>query len=158
MEAISNDQFKVINYVDCTIEQKKDIFDLRNDPDMRKWAADPKELLFEDHLQFIENLQGDEKRYYFAVYKDETLIGSYNLHQVSDTTWERGLFSSPSSQGKGLTTKWEHLILTSLPKSRFRTIVAEVKINNSRSLHYHEKMGFTETGRDNDYVYYKKEL
>ena len=46
----------------------------------------------------------------------------------------------------------------SLPKSRFRTIVAEVKLQNPRSLRYHEKMGFTETGRDNDYVYYKKEL
>ena len=152
------DRFTVVNYTDCTIGQLRDVFDLRNDPDMRKWAANPVELTWENHLSFVDKLRGDSKRIYLAVYLENTLIGSYNLHYVEDTIWERGLFSSPAIQGRGLTAEWESQILDSLPRAKFKKIIAEVKTNNPRSLRYHEKMRFVETGRDDDYVYYEKDL
>jgi RimJ/RimL family protein N-acetyltransferase len=152
------ERFTFVNYTDCTIEQLRDVFDLRNDPDMRKWAANPVELTWENHLSFVEKLKGDSKRIYLAIYLGNTLIGSYNLHYVDGTTWERGLFSSPAIQGKGLTTEWETQILDSLPRQEFHRIIAEVKTNNPRSIRYHDKMGFVETGRDENYVYYEKIL
>lgn len=158
MITFNSQLYRIVNYIDCSLEQKTDIFNLRNDPEMRKWAADPRELSLGEHLDFIEKLKGNNNKYYFAVYKDDVIIGSYNLHRVSGTTWERGIFSSPLVQGKGMTADWESLILSSLPRDTFKKIVAEVRINNPRSLRYHEKMGFIETGRDKDYVYYKKEL
>lgn len=151
-------KYAIINYTDCSQDQLKEIFDLRNHPDMRKWAANPVELSWDNHLRFVNSLKGDKDRVYLAIYMGTKLIGSYNLHIVEGTTWERGLFSSPGMQGKGLTPEWESQILQSLPRERFKEIVAEVKTNNPRSIHYHKKMGFIETGRDDEYIYYKKEL
>lgn len=151
-------KYSIINYTDCSQGQLKEIFDLRNHPDMRKWASNPVELTWDNHLCFVDKLKGDKNRLYFAVYLESKLIGSYNLHHVEDTTWERGLFSSPEMQGKRLTPEWESQILRSLPRDRFKKIVAEVKINNPKSIRYHEKMGFVETGRDEKFIYYKKEI
>lgn len=152
------DKFTIIDYTKCTVDQLREIFILRNDPEMRKWAENPVELTWENHLHFVESLKNTHNSIYFAIYMKNELIGSYNLHLVQDTTWERGLFSSPNTQGKGLTSEWENQILKSLSKDRFTKIVAEVKINNPRSIRYHEKMGFVETRRDEEYVFFEKVL
>ena len=146
--------YKVINYVDCTHEQQQEILRLRNLDTIRKWMVNPEIISEENHFKFIEKLKGNCDRLYFAIYHEGLLVGTYNLTKESDDVWERGIFANPETQGKGETAYWEHQILDSLPAKGIKTISAKVKLDNIRSIKYHEKLGYQEQTRDNDYVYY----
>jgi len=146
--------YKVINYVDCTCEQQLEILRLRNLDTIRKWMVNPEIISEENHFKFIEKLKGNCDRLYFAIYREGLLVGTYNLTKESDGVWERGIFANPETQGKGETADWEHQILESLPAKGIKSISAKVKLDNIRSIKYHEKLGYQEKTRDNEYVYY----
>lgn len=148
-----NDCYEVINYVDCTREQNLDILALRNRDDVRVWMVNPEVISEESHFRFVERLKENTNRLYFAVYKSGGLIGTYNLTEEGDGIWERGIIANPSSQGSGQTEKWERQILSSLP-SEIKAVSAKVKQDNLRSVKYHEKLGYIEQNRDNEYIYY----
>ena len=153
IHSLWNDSYEVINYVDCTPDQQKDILALRNLDTVRVWMTNP-EIISEDaHLQFIESLKNNPNRLYYAIYKNGQLAGTYNLTNEGDGLWERGIIANPFTHGTGQTEKWERQILRSLP-SDIKAILAKVKQDNMRSVKYHEKLGFTEQKRDNEYIYY----
>ena len=86
------------------------------------------------------------------------LVGTYNLTNEGDGVWERGIIADPSTQGTGQTEQWERLILHDLPRYGIKAVTAKVKPNNLRSIKYHEKLGYQEHGRDNDYLFFLLKL
>lgn len=146
--------YEVINYVDCTREQQLEILRLRNLDSIRKWMVNPDIITEESHFKFIEKLKVSNERLYFAIYREGLLVGTYNLTKEEDDVWERGIFANPETQGKGETAIWERQILASLPAKGIKTISAKVKLDNMRSIKYHEKLGYQELKRDNEYIYY----
>ena len=153
LHSLWNDRYEVINYVDCTREQNLDILALRNRDDVRSWMVNPDVIPEENHFKFVESLKGNPNRLYYAIYKNGVLMGTYNLSNEGDGVWERGIIANPSTQGTGQTEKWERQILSSLP-SEIKAVSAKVKQDNLRSIKYHEKLGYKEQSRDNEYIYY----
>ena len=153
LHSLWNDRYEVINYVDCTREQNLDILALRNRDDVRSWMVNPEVIPEENHFKFVESLKGNPNRLYYAIYKNGMLVGTYNLTNEGDGVWERGIIANPSSQGTRQTEKWERQILSSLP-SEIKAVSAKVKQDNLRSIKYHEKLGYKEQSRDNEYIYY----
>lgn len=152
LHSLWNDRYEVINYVDCTREQNLDILALRNRDDVRSWMVNPEVISEENHFRFVENLKGNPNRLYYAIYKNDMLVGTYNLTNEGEGIWERGIIANPSTQGTGQTEKWERQILSSLP-SEIKAVSAKVKQDNMRSIKYHEKLGYKEQSRDNEYIY-----
>ena len=153
LHSLWNDRYEVINYVDCTREQNLDILALRNRDDVRSWMVNPDVIPEENHFKFVESLKGNPNRLYYAIYKNGMLVGTYNLTNEGEGIWERGIIANPSTQGTGQTEKWERQILSSLP-SEIKAVSAKVKQDNLRSIKYHEKLGYKEQSRDNEYIYY----
>ena len=153
LHSLWNDRYEVINYVDCTREQNLDILALRNRDDVRSWMVNPEVIPEENHFKFVESLKGNPNRLYYAIYKNGVLVGTYNLTNEGNGVWERGIIANPSTQGTGQTEKWERQILGSLP-SEIKAVSAKVKQDNLRSIKYHEKLGYKEQSRDNEYIYY----
>lgn len=151
-------KYTIVNYVDCSKKQIEDIYRMRNLPEIRKYSYNTKEIEFEQHMNFIESLKGDKQRIYYAVYKNDDLIGCYNLQLKSNDIWERGIFATPQYQGKGETYCWENQILSGLDKSLFRIIEARIKEDNIPSIKYHEKSGFIKIGYEDGYLIYMKQL
>ena len=154
IHSILNKTYQVINYVDCTHEQQMEILNLRNLDDVRKWMVNPEVIPEENHFKFVETLKGNPNRLYFAVYKRGELVGTYNLTKEEEGIWERGIIANPSTQGKGETERWERQILSDLPQHGIKALTAKVKQDNPRSIRYHEKLGYREQSRDNEYIYY----
>lgn len=150
--------YDIINYVDCTPEQHREILALRNLDDVRKWMVNPGVISEGDHFRFVESLRNNANRLYFAIYKEGTLIGTYNLTNEGEGVWERGIIANPINQGTGQTKSWEQQIMNVLSKYGIKKVSAKVKTDNPRSIRYHEKIGFVETGRDNEYIYYHKDI
>ncbi len=153
LHSLWNDRYEVINYVDCTKNQNIDILALRNRDDVRSWMVNPEVIPEENHFKFVESLKGNPDRLYYAIYKNGMLVGTYNLTNEGEGVWERGIIANPSTQGTGQTEKWERQILNSLP-SEIKAVSAKVKQDNLRSIKYHEKLGYREQSRDNEYIYY----
>jgi RimJ/RimL family protein N-acetyltransferase len=153
LHSLWNDRYDVINYVDCTKEHNLDILTLRNRDDVRSWMVNPEVIPEENHFKFVESLKGNPNRLYYAIYKNGMLVGTYNLTNEGEGIWERGIIANPSTQGTGQTEKWERQILSSLP-SEIKAVSAKVKQDNLRSIKYHEKLGYKEQSRDNEYIYY----
>ena len=153
LHSLWNDRYEVINYVDCTREQKLDILALRNRDDVRSWMVNPEVIPEENHFKFVESLKDNPNRLYYVIYKNDVLVGTYNLTNEGDGVWERGIIANPTTQGTGQTEKWERQILSSLP-SEIKAVSAKVKQDNLRSVKYHEKYGYKEQSRDNEYIYY----
>ena len=149
-----NKTYQIINYVDCTHEQQLEILNLRNLDDVRRWMVTPEIISEENHFRFVDSLKGDPNRLYFAVFKNGILTGTYNLTKKDKETWERGIIASPGTQGKNETEKWEHQILAGLPKCGINVLTAKVKRDNPRSVGYHEKLGYQEQARDDEFIYY----
>ena len=154
IHSILNKTYQVINYVDCTREQHIEILNLRNLDDVRKWMVNPELISEENHLNFVETLKCNPSRLYFAIYKRGELVGTYNLTKDEFGIWERGIIANPLTQGKGETEQWERQILAELPMNGIKTLSAKVKLDNPRSIKYHEKLGYQEQSRDNEYIYY----
>lgn len=150
--------YDIINYIDCTDSQLEEIFILRNLPEIRKWMTNPELIAWEDHIRFIEKLRHDSERRYYAIYKNRVLVATFNLTKEIGTTWERGIITSPSFQGSGSTANLERIILSKLPIDEFTCITAKVKLDNGRSIRYHEKVGYQEVNRDKEYIYYQYDL
>ena len=153
LHSLWNDRYEVINYVDCTKEQTLDILALRNRDDVRSWMVNPEVIPEENHFKFVESLKGNPNRLYYAIYKNGQLVGTYNLTNESEGVWGRGIIANPYTQGTGQTEKWERQILSSLP-SEIKAVSAKVKQDNVRSIKYHEKLGYKEQRRDNEYIFY----
>jgi len=153
LHSLWNDRYEVINYVDCTREQNLDILALRNRADVRSWMVNPEVISENNHFKFVESLKGNPNRLYYAIYKNGLLVGTYNLANEGEGVWERGIIANPSTQGTGQTEKWERQILSSLPLE-IKAVSAKVKQDNLRSIKYHEKLGYIEQSRDNEYIYY----
>jgi len=150
--------YKVVNYVDCTSEQHREILALRNLDGIRMWMVNPEVISEVDHFRFVERLRDSPDRIYLAVYNKDMLVGTYNLSNTGNGVWERGIIANPLCQGKGETEKWERQILSGLSKRDIKAVSAKVKLVNQRSIKYHEKLGYQEIGRDNEYIYYIKNL
>ena len=153
LHSLWNDRYEIINYVDCTKEQNRDILALRNRDDVRSWMVNPEVIPEENHFKFVESLKGNPNRLYYAIYMNGVLMGTYNLINEGDGVWERGIIANPSTQGTGQTEKWERQILSSLPLE-IKAVSAKVKQENLRSIKYHEKLGYKEQSRDSEYIYY----
>ena len=153
LHSLWNDRYEVINYVDCTREQNLDILALRNRDDIRSWMVNPEVIPEENHFKFVESLKNNPIRLYYAIYKNGMLVGTYNLTNEGEGIWERGIIANPTTQGTGQTEKWERQILSSLP-SEIKAVSAMVKQDNLRSIKYHEKLGYKEQSRDNEYIYF----
>ena len=103
--------YDIINYVDCSKKQLLEILRLRNLDAIRLWMTNPEVISEEDHFKFVERLRDNKDRLYLAIYRDEALVGTYNITKEKEGIWERGIFANPDTQGKGETQKWEREIL-----------------------------------------------
>ena len=147
-----------VNYINCSLQLHKEILELRNSEPIRRWMASQEHISEESHLKFIEILKNRRDRCYFAVLKDNVLMGTINLSYESLEIWERGLFTSPAAQGSGFTLKMEKALAQRCKKLGIHHFTAKVISTNIRSVKYHLKAGYKECGKDNEYLYFIKRL
>lgn len=149
------DKFVFKNYIECNEDTQKVILECRNSPDIRKWMNNSEIISMENHLKFIESLTEADDRFYFAVFYKDYYIASIYIVLNKDNQWERGLYTIPDNQGRGLTSKFETFFIYMLYTNMgIKELVAEVKFDNIRSIAYHEKMGYSLISEDSKYKYY----
>lgn len=150
--------YQFINYTCCDLDLHAQILHVRNSHAIRQWMVDDSIISLGNHLKFIESLKSRSDRYYFAVIKFKKFVASLNISQQNATTWERGIFTSPSLFGTGQTSEIEQIFNRHLKHAGIYSLIAKVKHDNVRSMRYHEKIGYHIVSEDADFIYFKLDL
>jgi len=144
------------NFTNISIEEKEMVRECRNDESVRKWMYSDEIISQEEHFNFIENLQNDNKNFYWIAYKDEEFIGVISLNNINIKYKNAylGIYSNPFCEVKNKGS----LLINCLIKVAFdivelHSLKLEVIENNKRAVDFYKKMGFEEEGLLKEFVH-----
>lgn len=150
-------ELRIVNYVDMTLEESRKAWEVRNLPEIRRCMTRPEPFSFESHLAFVESLRGNASKLYYAVFKGDELIGSYDFVDIRDgESAEHGLYVNPAFHGMGYASVIESVMDECILERGVRRILAEVLKSNPASCRYHLKQGYTVCGEDEKYYYLER--
>ena len=78
------ESFKFYNYIDLSLDEKRLILDMRNNPKVSGKMLNSAKISLEDHLSFIDQLNDRNDVFYWLIKKDGQPIGSFNV-KILDT-------------------------------------------------------------------------
>lgn len=113
-----------------------------------------------EHVSKYISRQKQKKRLPFAIVLGDELIGEIIFKEITEKESATISISMKNDKYKnmGYGTSAEKLAIKYAFESLdMKTVFADSLINNKRSQHVLVKVGFTETGRDDKFVYYKIE-
>lgn len=155
---IEQNGLKLIDYRLLDEEQHLSIWKARNEESIRLQMAHTEPILWESHLNFVNNLSSQYRKVYMAAYRDGELVGSVNIEYESVVQVERGIFILPEFWGKGDSVLIEKALFEYLQEQHVSSVSAKVLKTNSRSLHFHLKLGYRQISNDDKYDYLIKDL
>jgi len=151
------------NYVNLNENDKMQVLNMRNHPEIKKWMYNPDLILEVDHFDFIKNLEIDTEKRYFLVKQKGNTIGSINFLKINyDNSVELGIYTNPFLKFKGfgrlLESAASHYAFTELGVRKIRL---QVLSNNKRAINFYNKCGFklthTKSNDCNNILHMQKE-
>lgn len=157
-QIIHTDSFVFKAYTSISQEDSYLLWVARNNDEIRKYMTNQQPFSFDQHLEFISNLKERDNALFYAVFKDDEIIGSICLNPYNKDTknGELGKYLFPQFGGNGLGFSFAKEFLNYMfANGLLKTCVARTFVNNHRNQHVNNKLGFVESHRDSEYVYMK---
>jgi UDP-2,4-diacetamido-2,4,6-trideoxy-beta-L-altropyranose hydrolase/UDP-4-amino-4,6-dideoxy-N-acetyl-beta-L-altrosamine N-acetyltransferase len=138
------DEVNLCNYVNLNENDKIQVLNMRNHPEIKKWMYTQDRISEEDHFGFIKNLEIDIEKRYFLVKQKGNTIGSINFSKINfDNSVELGVFTNPFLQLKGSGRLLESAASQyAFAELGVRKIKLEVFLGNERAIRFYNKCGF----------------
>lgn len=142
-KTIAIEDFLLTNYTELSLKQKIELLDIRNNESVRRWMLNNSKISLNDHLSFIDDLDNDPSKFYYAVIQNESIMGSvYIVNWNSDNrTCEWGCFLNPEFFGFGL--KLGYLFINLMFNYFFALKIYSTIINSNReAIQLNKALGF----------------
>lgn len=134
------------NFVNLTLNEKKEVLKWRNHPEIRKWMYNKEEIPLKNHLEFIESLKNDKSRLYFKVDN----IGIIN-YKITNNIAEIGLHKNPEKKGVGKILM-QKLIDYGFNELNLKKLILYVFENNETAINLYKNFGFIETDKKDNLI------
>lgn len=138
---------KLINFVDLNIKEIKLVLSWRNHPTIKEWMYNNEIITFEEHLNYIENLENTTNKSYFLIKQNQSYIGVIDFIDIdrSQDSVKFGLYSNINVKGMGV------LLLEIIKDYAFNhlkinTLIAEVLEENKKAIELYKKFHFLGIG------------
>lgn len=152
-------ELEMINYTALTEARSREVWEVRNLEEIRKWMTNPDPFSFESHSRFIESLRTRKDKEYYAFYQDGKLVGSFDMvNIIENDSAETGLFVNPTVQGRGIGRQMFCRMESRAHQLGLGTLRAEVFKDNEKSLKLHLSMGYRATAGKDGMQYLTKTL
>lgn len=145
-----------IDYTRLPLDKHEEVWQIRNEWDIRKHMDSTNIIPWENHCRFIESLIDNTSKTYWAVYQDDEFLASVNITYLSDNVVERGIFISPSQFGKSVGSKIECAMFELLKSMSIVAVEAKVLHGNAVSLAFHDKNEYKKYHEDDKYCYLRR--
>ncbi len=150
---------RMVNYVDMTIAESRQVWETRNLPQIREWMRNKDRFSFESHCAFVESLRSAKDKLYYAFFIGSQLVGSYDfIHIVDGKSAECGIFLHPAWQGKGLSLVIESIMESLIKKRGICRITSDVYKNNIKSNLFLGGGSYRILSQDDEFIYFEKTL
>jgi len=136
----------VKNFVNLTLNEKKEVLKWRNHPEIRKWMYNKEEIPLKNHLESIESLKNDKSRLYFKVDN----IGIIN-YKITNNIAEIGLHKNPEKKGVGKILM-QKLIDYGFNELNLKKLILYVFENNETAINLYKNFGFIETDKKDNLI------
>ncbi len=144
------------NFVNLNEEEIEMVRMWRNHPEVRRWMYTDHEISKEEHINFIDSLKGDNKNFYYLVYKGRKPVGVMYLNRLDPKNRNAyfGIYANPEEKihGAGLILE-KSAISLAFDVAQLHTLKLEVIEDNERAINFYKRMGFEEEGRLREFVF-----
>ncbi len=142
MELLVNYNFK--NFNNLNKEEILLVWKWRNDPRIREWMYDKSEIIFENHLKFIESLKKNEKKKYWVVYRNSIPIGVSSIVNIEKKSGEWGYYIGPEYHDENFGVEFYYYSLKfAFEQLGFEKLYGYALIDNNRANSLNNLFGFT---------------
>lgn len=148
-------EYNLINFTDLTHEEKLLVFGWRNDERVAKFMK-TKQISLEDHLKFIDSLNGDNSKVYFLVMQNKEYVGVADFINITSTSCEFGVYANPDKKGLGATLM-QIILDCGFKKFQLKTIYACAFNENEKAINLYTKFGFEIYKKDEKMTYFAKQ-
>lgn len=116
----------------------------RNDPKIRQWMYDKSEIIFENHLKFIDALKNNNKKKYWVVFRNNTPIGVSSIVNIENNTGEWGYYIGPEYHDENFGVEFYYYSLKfAFEQLGFDKLYGFALIENNRANSLNSLFGFT---------------
>lgn len=123
-----------MNIRNATIEDAKDLFDLRNDPAVYKNCFTPEPVNWENHIKWLKKTLSDENCMLLIAEQEGIFVGQIRL----DKEWVTSISLAEPFRGKGLSAN----ILEETSQKVEGCVTAYIKEDNAISIKAFKRAGF----------------
>lgn len=160
-QSFTANNFRFINFVELSEDKHKQIWQVRTSLEVRKYMFDKEIFPFQNHLNFVEKLKTDATKLYYAIYDDSnSFVGSISLHPINynDKVADWGIYINPQYQGKGVGVELANLFFDYVFSLKVLDKITAVVLDfNSKSIKFHERVGFKRDKEIDNQVFLIKE-
>lgn len=134
---------KLINFIDLTLEEKKLVLKWRNNPIIKRWMFDKKEINLTTHLNYIESLVNHKNKIYFVVKQGDRYIGVIDFTNINyiDLFATIGIYSNPDLNKMG-DILLKKIISYGFDTIKLKTLYCEVYESNTKAIKLYERFDF----------------
>ena len=134
---------ELINFTQLSHDEKVMVLEWRNSLDIQKWMYTTEDILWEDHLKFIESLTNSKEKLYFVVKQESEYLGVIDFAELNHQDIYFGLYANPNIKIAGIGRVLEKICIdyafNTLQKD---TLKLEVFSDNRQVVNLHKKFKF----------------
>jgi UDP-4-amino-4,6-dideoxy-N-acetyl-beta-L-altrosamine N-acetyltransferase len=137
---------KYKKFQDLSLEEKKEVLNWRNHPDIRKWMYNTKEIPLKDHLKFIDSLSEKNDKIYLKV--NDLGVVNFSIHK---SYVELGIHKNPAKKGVGKRLL-KFAIDYAFNELNTKKIILYVFEDNMKAINLYKSFGFKETDKKDNLI------
>ena len=134
-----NEHVSMINFIDLTETEALDVLRWRNHPQVRACMYQKDIISQQQHLNFIQSLPQQEKRFYWVLKENGKALGVIDIVDYQKTKSEWGFYLNPDFFGKGKSINLLFHGLNFLFKTlQFQSLYGYCHFKNTKALLFHD--------------------
>ncbi|EAI7871049.1 UDP-4-amino-4,6-dideoxy-N-acetyl-beta-L-altrosamine N-acetyltransferase [Campylobacter lari] len=137
------------NFINLTKDEKKEIFHIRNSPDISKFMK-TKNINYKEHLIFLKKLEKTSHKKYFLLVKNNENLGVIYFTNITTNSCKFGLYDIKKGVGNLLMEEIKNYAFNVL---KIQNLNACVFKENIKALNLYLKHGFNIINENDEFYF-----
>ncbi|EAH4936405.1 UDP-4-amino-4,6-dideoxy-N-acetyl-beta-L-altrosamine N-acetyltransferase [Campylobacter lari] len=137
------------NFINLTKDEKKEIFHIRNSPDISKFMK-TKNINYKEHLIFLKKLEKTSYKKYFLLVKNNENLGVIYFTNITTNSCKFGLYGIKKGVGNLLMEEIKNYAFNVL---KIQNLNACVFKENIKALNLYLKHGFNIVNENDEFYF-----
>lgn len=141
--------YKFKNFNATNDFEKKQVYELRNNIEIRKWMFNSELISWNEHIKFLEKLKKDKSKQYFYVERNGLFIGVYSITNIQNLIGQGGFYISIDAVKKKLAVEFIYNSIQFIFKfTNIHKIYGLEDLNNKNVFTINRLFGFYDKHKD----------